>query len=170
MTFEAGGGERMRILSDGNVCINTTSAASSYAWLHVRGASKGVAIQSSVDNNYRAIYSTSNILYFWNGSNEGGLNASGVWFNASDITIKKDIEDIKYGLNEVLQLKPRSYKMIEDNSDQIGFIAQEIEEILPELVSTSERGMKGLSYGQITAVLAKAIQELKAEIDELKNK
>jgi len=170
MTFEAGGGERMRILSDGNVCINTTSAASAYAWLHVRGASKGIAIQSSVDNNYRAIYSTSNILYFWNGSNEGGLNASGVWFNASDITIKKDIEDIKYGLNEVLQLKPRSYKMIEDNSDQIGFIAQEIEEILPELVSTSERGMKGLSYGQITAVLAKAIQELKAEIDELKNK
>jgi hypothetical protein len=160
--------DRMRILNAGDVCINTTSAASSYAWLHVRGASKGIAIQSSVDNNYRAIYSTSNILYFWNGSNEGGLNASGVWFDASDVTIKKDIEDIKYGLNEVLQLKPRSYKMIEDNSDQIGFIAQEIEEVLPELVSTSERGMKGLSYGQITAVLAKAIQELKADNDAIR--
>jgi len=170
ITFDTVSTERMRIANTGDVLINTTSTASAYAWLHVRGASKGIAIQSSVDNNYRAIYSTSNILYFWNGSNEGGLNASGVWFNASDVTIKKDIEDIKYGLNEVLQLKPRSYKMIEDNSDQIGFIAQEIEEILPELVSTSERGMKGLSYGQITAVLAKAIKELKAEIDELKNK
>jgi len=168
ITFDTVSTERMRIANTGDVLINTTSTASAYAWLHVRGASKGIAIQSSVDNNYRAIYSTSNILYFWNGSNEGGLNASGVWFNASDVTIKKDIEDIKYGLNEVLQLRPRSYKMIEDDSDQIGFIAQEIEEILPELVSTSERGMKGLSYGQITAVLAKAIQELKADNDAIR--
>ena len=67
-----------------------------------------------------------------------------------------------------MQLKPKWYKMIDDGLEQIGFIAQDVEEIIPELVSTSERGMKGLSYGQITAVLAKAIQELKVDNDAIR--
>jgi hypothetical protein len=58
--------------------------------------------------------------------------------------------------------------MIEDDLEQIGFIAQDVEEVLPELVSTSEKGMKGLSYGQLTAVLVKAIQEQQKQIEELK--
>ncbi len=67
-----------------------------------------------------------------------------------------------------MALKPKWYRMIDDDIEQIGFIAQEVEEVLPELVSTSERGMKGLSYGQMTAVLVKAMQEQQKQIEELK--
>ena len=69
-----------------------------------------------------------------------------------------------------MQLKPKWYRMIEDDLEQIGFIAQDVEEIIPELVSTSEKGMKGLSYGQLTAVLTKALQEANAKITALEEK
>ena len=160
----------MRITPSGDVLIGTTSSPSAYGKLIIRGANQGLTIQDSVSNGYRSAYFQSGSLYFYNGSNEGYLSSGGTWVNASDISIKKDIKEIKYGINEIMALKPKWYRMIDDDLEQIGFIAQEVEEILPELVNTSERGMKGLSYGQMTAVLVKAIQELKAEIDILKSK
>jgi hypothetical protein len=168
-TFYSNDSEAMRINSSRDVLIGATSSPSAYGKLIVRGANQGITIQSSVDNNYRSIYSQSGSLYFYNGSNEGYLSSGGTWVNASDISIKKDIKEIEYGINEVMALKPKWYKMIEDDLEQIGFIAQEVEEVLPELVSTSERGMKGLSYGQMTAVLVKAMQEQQKQIEELKS-
>ena len=58
----------------------------------------------------------------------------------------------------------------ENQSKQIGFIAQEIEVQVPEMVSTGEDGMKGLSYSKITPVLLEAIKELKQENDELRKR
>jgi hypothetical protein len=156
--------------SYGDVYIGTSSSPSAYGKLIVRGSNQGITIQNSGDNLYRSIYSQSGNLYFYNGTNEGYLSTGGTWVNASDITLKKDIKDIEYGLNEVMQLKPKWYKMIDDDLEQIGFIAQDVEEVLPELVSTSERGMKGLSYGQLTAVLTKALQEANAKITALEEK
>jgi hypothetical protein len=161
--------ERMRITSGGDVLVGATSTASAYSKVTIRGTNQGLAIQDAATNNYRAIYSQSGALYFYNGTNEGYLSSGGTWVNASDITLKKDVKEIEYGIAEVMKLKPKWYRMIEDNLEQIGFIAQDVEEILPELVSTSERGMKGLSYGQLTAVLVKAIQELKAQNDDLQS-
>ena len=59
--------------------------------------------------------------------------------------------------------------MIDDGSHEIGFIAQEVEELIPEVV-IGEEGTKGVGYGQLTAVLTKAIQELKAELDAAKER
>ena len=56
--------------------------------------------------------------------------------------------------------------MKDDGLEQIGFIAQEIEQIIPEVVS-GEEGNKGLSYGHLTAVLTRAIQEQQAQIEQL---
>jgi len=161
----------------GSVLIGTTSAPSAYGKVSIRGTNQGLTIQDAVSNGYRAIYFQSGNLYFYNGTNEGYLSSAGTWVNASDITLKKDVKEIEYGLNEIMQLKPKWYKMIEDDLEQIGFIAQDVEEVIPELVTTSQKGMKGLSYGQLTSVLTKAIQEqqsqieqLQAEINELKNK
>ena len=58
--------------------------------------------------------------------------------------------------------------MKSDLIPQIGFIAQEIETIVPEVVSGQE-GRKGISYGQITPILTKAIQEQQKQIKELKS-
>ena len=152
----------------GSVLIGTTSIPSAYGKLTIRGTNQGLTIQDAATNGYRAIYSQSGNLYFYNGTNEGYLSSGGTWVNASDITLKKDVKEIEYGLKEVMELKPKWYRMIEDDLEQIGFIAQDVEEVLPELVSTSEKGMKGLSYGQLTAVLVKAIQEQQKQIEELK--
>lgn len=161
--------ERMRITSAGLMLLGATSSYTDYATIQITGDNKGIGIRDS-DGFYRAIYNQSGTLYFWNGSNEGYLNTAGAWVNASDISIKKEVKNIQYGLNEVLRLSPKSYKMISNDLPQIGFIAQEVAEVLPELVEESRKGMKGLSYGQLTAVLVKAVQELKAELDTLKNK
>ena len=158
---------RMTITSGGDVLIGTTSSPSAYGKVTIRGTNAGLTIQDAATNNYRAIYSQSGSLYFYNGTNEGYLSTGGTWVNASDVTLKKDVKEIEYGIAEVMKLKPKWYRMIEDDLEQIGFIAQDVEEILPELVSTSQRGMKGLSYGQLTAVLTKAIQEQQTQIQEL---
>ena len=159
----SGYGERMRITSDGRVLIRVTSNPAGGA---LAVASNGVVVYDGA--NYRQMYQSGSAMYWFNGTNEAYLSSAGVWTNASDISIKKDINDIKYGLNEVMKLKPKSYKMIDDDLEQIGFIAQDVEELLPELVSTSGKGMKGLSYGNLTAVLTKAIQEQQKQIEELK--
>ena len=89
------------------------------------------------------------------------------WNDASDISLKKDIEESTYGLSEVLKLKPRKYKYKKNDEESFGLIAQEVEKIIPEIVS-GEEGSKGIAYGSLTPVLIKAIQEQQQEIDSLK--
>jgi hypothetical protein len=102
-----------------------------------------------------------------NASNGNGatLTVGGVWTNASDSTKKYNIQPVNYGLKEVLKLRPVSYKMKGTGVQDIGFIAQEVKLVLPELVYGKE-GEMTLSYGQITAVLTKAIQEQQNHISE----
>ena len=54
------------------------------------------------------------------------------------------------------------------NKGSIGVIAQEMEKILPEVVTVDHRGLKTVSYGNIVAVLIEAIKEQQKQIDELK--
>jgi hypothetical protein len=126
-----------------------------------------------ISNNfgvYRHIYMHYSYqhLGFYNGSNEAFLTSAGAWASASDSEYKKDIADIDYGLETLLQMRPRRYKMKKDNLQQVGFVAQELESLVPELVSGSE-GSKGIIYGQITAIAVKAIQEQQAQIDRLQD-
>ncbi len=90
--------------------------------------------------------------------------SGGVWTNASDISKKYSINPLGYGLDEVLLMRPTSYIYKTDDSESIGFIAQEMEEVIPEVVSGQE-GEKGIAYGLLTSVLVKAIQEQQAIID-----
>ena len=94
------------------------------------------------------------------------VTTAGVWMNGSDKKLKKNIRDLdKYGLNTILEMKPRSYSMKSTNEQQIGFIAQEMLEIVPEIVSTSSETM-GISYGQITPILVNAIKDLSGLLTE----
>ena len=172
LTFDTNSTERLRITSGGElrVGINTDMGGVINA-----SHADGVAIGSANDQTYyRRIYGTSGAnleLRFWNGSNEGSLNSSGAWVNASDVSLKENIADIEYGIDTVKSLKPRKYTMKEGGNSEVGFIAQEMESVVPEVVNTSENPnkdeIKGISYGQLTAVLTKAIQELSAKVDAL---
>ena len=101
------------------------------------------------------------------------INESG-GSNGSDEKLKKDIENISYGLDIVKSLQPRKFKWKETNNDGIGFIAQEVESLIPEVVAdtTDAKGetdevTKVLNYANLTAVLTKAIQQQQAIIEDL---
>ncbi|MDH3650788.1 MAG: tail fiber domain-containing protein, partial [Saprospiraceae bacterium] len=93
---------------------------------------------------------------------------AGVWTGASDISKKYNVSPLKYGLDEILQLIPKSYNYRIDHSRSLGFIAQEMEKIIPEVVS-GEDGGKGIAYGQLSAILVNAIKEQQALIEKQQN-
>lgn len=82
----------------------------------------------------------------------------------SDMRLKFNVTTIPYGLDEVLQMRPVKYIM--DGHEQVGFIAQEVDKIMPELVVDIRDGLKGIMYGNVAAVLAKAIQELNEKVEK----
>ena len=102
--------------------------------------------------------------------------AGAATFNAdvtafSDRRLKKDITNIENGLEKVMQMQGVYYKRVDDDDRvKVGVIAQDMEEVVPEVVLTAEdeRQTKSVDYGKLTAVLIEAIKDLKAEIDELK--
>jgi len=100
--------------------------------------------------------------------------STGAYTASSDINRKKDLEDSEIGLKEVMELQPKLYRMKEDDKDSnkhLGFIAQEVEKVLPQAyLEQGEDDDKfiGLTEMPIIAALTKAIQELKAEVDLLK--
>ena len=188
LTFLTTDTERMRITSGGAVCIGTTSPASG-SKLTVTGGDINLTNGIVYANGVSAGLSTQNRegsnLYIWIGYNAGmklyndslgfiGTFAAstGIYTPTSDINKKKDFELSNIGLNEVLQLKPTFYRMKSDNSQgmkELGFLAQEVKEVIPNAYVENE-GFIGLNFNPIVAALTKAVQELKAELDTLKNK
>ena len=119
--------------------------------------------------------SGSNVFYI---TSSGSAVASGNVTAYSDARLKTDISTINDALGIVGKLRGVSYKWLKDGSDGIGVIAQEVEEVLPEVVVTNndinpETGetteIKSVDYGKIVGVLINAVNELKAEVDELKD-
>jgi hypothetical protein len=174
---EAAGTGSVRNISlvGGNVGIGTTTPAAKFSITQsANDATGGLYIAEAGDTDFRSAYmDTSGILSFYGGDTAGTLNtatlnAAGEWTNASDRAYKDNIEDLAYGLDAVLALQPRSYTIKDTNIVRLGFIAQEMELVLPELVS-GEEGKKGISYGNLTSVLVKAIQELAQQVGDVKD-
>ena len=99
----------------------------------------------------------------------------GSYYRLSDRRQKENIKDIAYGLDEVMKLRPVTHTWIQGDSSKvsIGLIAQEVEEILSEVVNTSmdgETDIKALDYNGIIPVLIKSIQELNEKIKQLESK
>ena len=63
---------------------------------------------------------------------------------------------------------PRGVWYSMGDKDRVGVIAQEIEQVLPEVVVTGDDGYKAVAYGNIVGVLIEAIKELRSEVDRLK--
>ena len=107
----------------------------------------------------------------------GNLTAVGNVTAYSDARLKTDISTINDALGICGKLRGVSYKWLKNNEPGIGVIAQEVEEVIPEVVLTNvntdpatgtEVEVKSVDYGKIVGVLINAINELKAEVDELK--
>ena len=110
----------------------------------------------------------------YNSGNVKGLS----FVSTSDRRVKQNITPFSGALSKVMLLSPKTYFYntaefprfeAEKDKPQIGFIAQEVEAIFPEMVTTDgdEVGLKGVRYGQLTTVLVQAIKEQQEMIQEL---
>ena len=93
----------------------------------------------------------------------------------SDIRLKENIKPIESALNKAMKLQGVTFDWKESDSilkikEDVGFIAQDVQKIIPELVRENENGMLSMRHQGIPPILLEAIKELKLEIDSLKNK
>ena len=192
MIWQYRGSEKMRIDSSGNLLVGTTAFPSSSSKMLVSGDlnatyTNGVIqgqSKTAGDVSYPALYlskfdnnsTTSQVLVRFAIGNyaagQGQINGNGanaVAFGSfSDRRLKENIANLPSQLNNILALRPVEFDYIasEGGGHQIGFIAQEVKEIYPDLVGEREDGMLTLSdMNKNDARLIKAIQELKAIID-----
>jgi hypothetical protein len=120
---------------------------------------------------YNAKANASNSIVLGN-SSVTTIGGQVTWTTNSDIRIKKNIRDTHYGLSTVMQLRPVEYTLINSDLNQVGFIAQEVNKLVPEVVTGTEGDLEkgeilGITYANLVAVLTKAIQEQQKQIDGL---
>jgi hypothetical protein len=102
-------------------------------------------------------------------------------FYSSDKSLKTNIKNISNSLEKISKINGVEFDWIDDvlferggeddyfnRKHDVGVIAQEIEQVLPEVVGTRENGIKAVKYDRIVALLIEGIKELKAELDEVK--
>ncbi|MBL7810893.1 MAG: tail fiber domain-containing protein [Bacteroidetes bacterium] len=113
---------------------------------------------------------------------------TGTWTQSSDARLKTDIQPISSGLDKVMQLKPSRYLFRTQDAQykalnlaeglHYGFIAQEVEKVLPEMVQSNKLAapghqnpfeFKSVNYVEMVALLTKAIQEQQQQIESLKS-
>ena len=92
-------------------------------------------------------------------------------YDTSSARYKENIVDANYGLAAITAMQPRAFTYKDSGRPDIGFIAEELIEVVPELVHKNADGLPdSVSYDRLTAVLCKAIQELTARVKTLEEK
>ena len=102
---------------------------------------------------------------------DGTAKLDGNLVQTSDLRLKTNIATLENSLESVLKLRGVTFnwKKAEDGKKQYGFIAQEVEEVFPDLVGTDSNGYKTLNYSGVIPVLTEAIKTQQDEIETLKN-
>lgn len=139
-------------------------AYSSYGLVVKGGSSNSLKVYSNTGQTY-ALY-VSGAAY-----STGG-------FTGSDIRLKKDVREISGFLDKVMALKPVTYFWRVDEfkdwgftrDKQVGLIAQEVEKVIPLVVSEDEEGYKAIDYSKLSVYLIGAMQQQQNEIEQLKQK
>jgi len=91
-------------------------------------------------------------------------------FNStSDENLKENVQTLNNSLERVLQLRGVSFDWKENGEPSVGMIAQEVEQVIPEVVSTREDGYKSIGYGKLIGLLVEAIKEQQETINKLKS-
>jgi len=161
-------GTNLSVNASGNPVVkNSTSGAGNNPVYRLQFGSDYWDIQGTGSNAGKELY----LIY--SGNARGYFDSStGVYVPVSDRNLKKNIVDISYGLSAIMALRPVEYNMkTESDSVQkhLGFIAQEAQEVIPSSVSEMLNDTLGMDKTELIAVLVKAVQELKAELNSLKN-
>ena len=115
-----------------------------------------------INNDTGDVEFYNNIIAYKDIKTEGNL------LTTSDKRIKYDITKIDNALNKLLTLNGITYKNLLTDEMNSGLIAQEVQEILPEVVKKDEKEYLTIAYGNMMGLVIEAIKELKKEVDEIK--
>jgi len=187
LTCSFGAFAQIKVASNGYVGINNTNPT------YRLDASGDLRIIDASGANllfqYGQLYSTSGYSMLGSsGSYWSELYAYDAYFYYSttyysDKKLKSDIRDIENTGSKLMLLKPVKYKMLPQYKgdaksdsimtekakvDQMGFIAQDMQQIFPELVTQDKAGTLGIKYIELIPILVKAYQEQQAELESLK--
>ena len=180
--FSTNSTERMRIDTSGNLLVGTTSASATsgegFKFLANGRVPAIVAAYTTNANSSYLMYSTGAGNYRFFVAWDGTVNATSIVISAiSDERLKENIKELDTGLDSIMALKPRRFDWKDgkgqDKKNVAGFIAQEFETVFPECVGKTMAGADGIEYKNINhetliPTLVKAIQELNAEVQALK--
>lgn len=176
LIFTTNDAARMRILANG-VFIHGKSTDDVDTIGNIWSTGGQVYSSTTSSNNSYHYRDVTNTRYNFYVSGSGQVNArTNSIAIISDARLKENIRDYTVGLNDILKLKPRvfDWKEKEGEKDQVGFIAQEFEEVFPNWIGNFLHDdlddAKSVSASEIIYPMVNAIKELKAEIDALKEK
>jgi hypothetical protein len=159
--------------SGGTITGNVTiSKASPYLILtNTTTGTSGQIYQSG--NDFFIQNPSTGWLYLGNSTNTyvyGNFYVTGAITEASALRYKKDIKVIESGLDKVLKMRGVSYVKKDNEQKEIGVIAEEMNEIMPDVVNKNKEGqVESVSYSRLTAVLIEAVKEQQKQIEELKS-
>jgi hypothetical protein len=167
--------ERMRINAVGDLLVNCITSGPNVDGLRLLSSNVAQFSRSNADalscnrnGNDGAV-----AIWYKAGSAVGSISvaASGTTYNTtSDRRLKENIEPIIDGTEKLLAMKPTKFNFIDDENKtrMHGFIAQDMQEVVPEAVSDGE--IMSMDYGRITPVIVAALQDALREIEELKSR
>jgi hypothetical protein len=174
---------QIKVNSSGYVGINNTSPT--YR-LDVSGTVRFVNSSKTIAFDGYALKPLTTGVGLGGSSNYwGGIWATNAFFTnpvviTSDINYKESISDLSAMLDNVKQLRPVTYKLKTDvpglfvdknnNKTQYGFLAQELQKIFPEMVTSQENGILGIQYTELIPVLVQAIKEQQDQIKLLEER
>lgn len=182
LIYNTAGSERMRITSGGDLLLGATSKASARMEFRIGGTSNGAAIilgksgsstaGFGVDTGYTPYwecYQTGVGVYVVNVTGGVVLNQGATsWSSASDINLKDISGNINNALSKLHSLNGVNFtwKSDKDKVLQVGLIAQEVQEVLPEAVSTDRNNNLTVRYTEVIPLLVESIKELSAQASE----
>ena len=157
-----------------NVPMSTTGSFSANGSIFGNNFSFSGSSNNELNSDGVTVYlhSVGNAISFVNGPNSAYAPLlGGTYTNASDRRLKRDITPYTHGLDTIMGLKPVHFVLRSDNKKSMGFIAQDVQKVLPEIVTSGKLKGKvilGVNYSAIIAPLTAAVQEQQREIVELR--
>tara|TARA_R110001599_G_scaffold67850_4_gene191327 strand:+ start:2257 stop:5379 length:3123 start_codon:yes stop_codon:yes gene_type:complete len=146
----------------------TSSAGHYTAHLKHGSTSEGYVLKLEASN----VFANGRFISFQNPNGEAGYirqSATGAtYYNSSDIRLKKNIITTEKGLVDLLNINVRDFKWKSNGEAETGFIAQELNKVLPELVDTSNPDRWFVNPQGLIPILVKGVQDQQLEIDNMK--
>jgi hypothetical protein len=184
--------ERMRIDANGNLLVGTTTPTGKVT-VNSNATTVGISATNTTGDQtattlklvsargdvfYHAMFFRSNTTEVFRVEANGNVkNTNNSYGALSDVKLKENITDASPKLADLMQVRVRNYNLIDDDVNQLGVIAQELETVFPSMVDENEdrdfdgnflgTTTKGVKYSVFVPMLIKAIQEQQTLIESL---